>query len=320
MYKVVSLFAGCGGCDQGIQGDFEYNNNHYDKLPFELIYALDIDQKALNTHRLNFECENVVCGDIREIDTDTIPDCDVLIGGFPCQSFSTVNPTKDPFDDRANLYKQMVRVVEAKKPRIFIAENVKGFMTLYKGQIFEKVCNAFRDVGYELYPKLINAANYGVPQKRERVIIVGVRKDIKKEFLFPKETTAEKWVPLSVAVPKLAIEEKKYYFSEKAVQGMKNAKNNMKRGLAQKLDEPCLTVTSHLAKVSINSRDPVLLVDEEKELYRRFTPREAARIQSFPDSFKFAGSESDAYRQIGNAVPPVMFWHIANAIVNTLEA
>lgn len=109
------------------------------------------------------------------------------------------------------------------------------------------------------------------------------------------------------------------YFSEKAVQGMKNAKNNMKRGLAQKLDEPCLTVTSHLAKVSINSRDPVLLVDGERELYRRFTPREAARIQSFPDTFQFAGSEGDAYRQIGNAIPPVLFWHISKSIQDVLS-
>ena len=116
----------------------------------------------------------------------------------------------------------------------------------------------------------------------------------------------------------LAIKEKKYYFSERAVQGMKNAKNNMKRGLAQNLDEPCLTGTSHLAKVSLNSRDPVLLVDPKKELYRRFTPLEAARIQSFPDDFVFAGTETTAYKQIGNAIPPVLFWHITDAIVKYL--
>ena len=126
-------------------------------------------------------------------------------------------------------------------------------------------------------------------------------------------------MPLSVAVPKLAIEQEKYYFSERAVQGMKNAKNNMKRGLYQDLNKPCLTVTSHLAKVSLNSRDPVLLVNPEKELYRRFTPLEAARIQSFPDEFIFAGSETDAYRQIGNAIPPVMFWHISDSVKNYLE-
>jgi len=319
MLRVVSLFAGCGGADCGMLGGFTYNNKKYEKLPYELLYALDIDQKAINTHKLNFDCTDVVVGDIRTIHEDTIPEHDVLVGGFPCQSFSTVNPTKNPSDERANLYKEMVRIVEAKQPRIFIAENVKGFMTLNKGKIIEKVKNDFEDAGYNVFYELIKAVEYGVPQRRERVFMIGVRKDIDKGYVFPSPTTADEHVPLSVAVQQLAIEDSKYYFSERAVQGMKNAKNNMKRGLAQNLDEPCLTVTSHLAKVSLNSRDPVLLVDPEKELYRRFTPREAARIQSFPDSFEFAGSEADAYRQIGNAIAPVLFWHIAKSVANLLE-
>ena len=126
MYKVVSLFSGCGGCDQGIVGDFIFNKKKYERLPYELVYAMDIDQKALNTHKLNFTCDEVRCADICEVDTSEIPACDIVIGGFPCQSFSTVNPTKDPFDDRANLYKQMVRVIQDKQPLAFIAENVKG--------------------------------------------------------------------------------------------------------------------------------------------------------------------------------------------------
>lgn len=319
MYKVVSLFSGCGGADLGIIGDFEFNGKKYEANPFELEYAIDIDQKALNTHKLNFNCSNVVCGDICDIDSSEIPDHDVLIGGFPCQSFSTVNPTKDPFDDRANLYKQMVRIAKDKQPKVFIAENVKGLLTLHKGQIISRIIKAFEDAGYTVNKQLIRCADYGVPQKRERVIIVGIRNDIKMEYEYPEAPNIDNWVPLSVAVPKLAIEEKKYYFSERAVQGMKNAKNNMKRGLAQNLNEPSLTVTSHLAKVSLNSRDPVLLVNPEKELYRRFTPREAARIQSFPDTFQFAGSETDAYRQIGNAIPPVMFWYIARSILPYLD-
>ena len=124
MYKVVSLFSGCGGADQGIIGDFIFNKKKYERLPFELVYATDIDQKALNSHMKNFKCENVVCKDICETKSDEIPNCDIVVGGFPCQSFSTVNPTKDPFDDRANLYKQMVRVVRDKQPKVFIAENV----------------------------------------------------------------------------------------------------------------------------------------------------------------------------------------------------
>ncbi|MCL2565878.1 MAG: DNA (cytosine-5-)-methyltransferase [Defluviitaleaceae bacterium] len=319
MLKVVSLFSGCGGADRGLIGGFIFNRKRYAKLPYELVYALDIDQKAINTHKLNFKCANVVVSDIRDVHEDEIPEHDVLVGGFPCQSFSTVNPTKDPSDDRANLYKEMVRIVRAKKPKVFIAENVKGFMTLQKGKILERVKEAFEEAGYTVTYRLINAAEYGVPQRRERVFLIGVRNDLEREFEFPEPTTTEKPVPLSVAVHKLDIDEQKYYFSERAVQGMKNAKSNMKRGLYQNLDEPCLTITSHLAKVSLNSRDPVLLVDPDKELYRRFTPREAARIQSFPDSFEFAGSEADAYRQIGNAIAPVMFWHISKAVMETLE-
>ena len=247
-----------------------------------------------------------------------LPDHNILVGGFPCQSFSTVNPTKDPFDERANLYKQMARIAKDKQPEICIAENVKGLMTLHGGEILRRVRAAFDEAGYDTYYRLINAADYGVPQRRERMIMVCVRKDLQKEYNFPEKTNEGNWVPLSAAVHELAIEEQKYYFSERAVQGMKNAKNNMKRGLAQSLDAPCLTVTSHLAKVSLNSRDPVLLVDSNKEIYRRFTPREAARIQSFPDTFIFEGTEADAYRQIGNAIPPVMFWHIAKAVSDLL--
>lgn len=319
MYKVVSLFSGCGGADCGMLGGFTYNGKDYESLPYEIVYALDIDGKALETHNLNFTCADTVWDDIRNVDTDHIPDHDVLVGGFPCQSFSTVNPTKDPFDERANLYKEMVRIAKAKQPKVVIVENVKGLMTLHKGAILKAVQDAFAEAGYTISKRLINAAEYGVPQRRERVIMIGVRNDIQTAFQFPEPTTAGMPVPLSVAVPQLAIEDKKYYFSDKAVQGMKNAKNNMKRGLAQNLVEPCLTITSHLAKVSLNSRDPVLLVDPDKELYRRFTPREAARIQSFPDSFVFAGSEADAYRQIGNAIAPVMFWHIAKNVSDMLS-
>jgi len=322
MYNVVSLFCGCGGADLGTIGGFKFNNKTYTKHPCRLVYACDIDPKAIESHRLNFQTEHTEGVDICEVKAEQIPDCDIITGGFPCQSFSTVNPNKDPYDNRAGLYRQMARIVKVKQPKVFVAENVKGMMTLHKGAIFKQVLEAFEESGYKAFHSLINAADYGVPQKRERVIIVGVRKDIvddKGEFIFPIKTNDGNWVPLSVAVEELAISEKKYYFSERAVQGMKNAKNNMKRGLAQNLNEPCLTITSHLAKVSLNSRDPVLLVNPQSECYRRFTPLEAARIQSFPDGFKFAGSEITAYRQIGNAIPPVMFWHIIDSVIKYLQ-
>ena len=174
MHRVVSLFCGCGGADLGTIGGFVFNSKEYARQPCKLVYACDIDQKAIDSHKLNFHAEKAVCADICEVDAKDIPECDILTGGFPCQSFSTVNPTKDPFDDRANLYKQMVRVVKAKQPKVFIAENVKGMMTLHKGEIFNRVLSAFRSAGYTTFHSLINAADYGVPQKRERAYMISI--------------------------------------------------------------------------------------------------------------------------------------------------
>lgn len=307
--KVASLFCGCGGSDLGMEGGFRFLENYYDELDFEIVYAVDFDAKAVETYNANFE-QKAVCSDVRDVDFLSIADeVDVLIGGFPCQSFSTVNPKKDTNDARANLYKEIVRFLHTKKPKYFICENVKGLLTLQKGEIIKKIVKEFSEAGYSIQYKLMKAVEFGVPQRRERVIIVGVRNDMPVSYRYPLEVNSmANAVPLKCVIDKLAIEEEKYYFSERAVLGMKNAKSNMKRGLWQDLNAPCLTVTSHLAKTSINSRDPILLVDPDKELYRRFTPREAARIQSFPDDFLFPVSETSAYKQIGNAVPPVLTW------------
>lgn len=316
-FKVASLFCGCGGSDLGLLGDFTFLDNYYDALPFEIVYAVDFDKWAVETYNFNFK-HKAVCADITSVDFETIPDVDLMIGGFPCQSFSTVNPTKDTNDDRANLYKQIVRFLTIKRPKFFICENVKGLITLQKGAIIDKILREFESVGYNVQFKLMKAVEFGIPQKRERVFIVGIRKDIAVSYTYPTKTVCTP-TPLKRVIDSLAIENQKYYFSERAVQGMKNAKNNMKRGLWQDLEGPCLTITSHLAKTSINSRDPLLLVNPEKELYRRFTPREAARIQSFPDSFILNRSEPKSYKQIGNAIPPVLMWHICKALYTSIS-
>ncbi|MCD8296595.1 MAG: DNA cytosine methyltransferase [Prevotella sp.] len=317
--NVASLFCGCGGSDLGMIGGFTYLGKEYPRLNYDIVYAIDIDSKAIQTYNANFE-HKAVCADVTEVDFNEIQEeIDVMIGGFPCQSFSTVNPTKDTNDERANLYKQIVRFLHTKQPKYFICENVKGLLTLQGGSIIQKIAREFRDEGYNIQYRLLKAVEFGIPQKRERVIIVGIRSDMNVRYSYPSSVNTERnVVPLSKVIDKLAIEEQRYYFSEKAVQGMKNAKKNMKRGLWQDLNGPCLTITSHLAKTSINSRDPVLLVDAEKELYRRFTPREAARIQSFPDKFVFPTTETSAYRQIGNAIPPVFMWHIAKALQDSI--
>lgn len=318
MLKVASLFCGCGGSDLGILGGFSFLGQHYVRLPFEIVFAADFDKYAVDTYNANFQ-HPAVCADVANIDFKSLPEVDVLIGGFPCQSFSTVNPTKDTNDERANLYKQIVRFLVEKKPKYFICENVKGLLTLQKGAIINKIITEFKSVGYNVQYKLMKAVEFGIPQRRERVFIVGIREDISCKYMYPLPlNNLENAVPLSSVIERLDIPEQKYYFSERAVRGMKNAKNNMKRGLWQDLKGPCLTITSHLAKTSINSRDPLLLVDPSKELYRRFTPREAARIQSFPENFKLNVSESKSYKQIGNAIPPVLMWHIAKSLSDSV--
>jgi DNA (cytosine-5)-methyltransferase 1 len=323
--KVASFFCGCGGSDLGVIGNFSFLKKKYSALPFEINYALDFDKYAVETYNANFE-HPAICEDIKNVVVNELDDFDLLIGGFPCQSFSTVNPNKDTNDDRANLYKELVKILKTKQPKYFIAENVKGLMTLQKGEILKKVIRDFKSVGYNVKYKLLLASNFGIPQKRERVFIIGVRNDIEIDFDFPEETHSEnslfdekRWIPLSSVIDSLETDNPKYYFSEKAVRGMKNAKKNMKRGLYQNLNKQCLTITAHLAKTSLNSRDPVLLVNPDKEIYRRFTPREAARIQSFSDNFIFPVSDTQAYRQIGNAIPPVLMWHVANALSKSIN-
>lgn len=317
--KAISLFCGCGGADLGLSGGFSYLKKIYSTTGISIVHASDIDAKAVNTYNLNFKHKADIA-DVNELSFKRYS-ADIVMGGFPCQSFSTVNPTKRPEDKKNQLFWQLARVVEQVYPKVFIAENVKGFYTLKKGFYFNLAKEEFERIGYNVYHRLINASDFGVPQKRERLIMVGIRKSIKKSFSFPDPSHGNgslKKVVLSHVIDSLVPEDPKYYFSKRAVEGVKRAKPNMKRALAQDLDDQCLTITSHLAKVSLNSRDPVLLVDKDKELYRRFTPREAARIQSFPDKFEFAGSEGDAYRQIGNAVPPVMMWHQVKEIVRQI--
>jgi len=312
--KVASLFCGCGGSDLGLIGGFTFLDKYYDKLPFDIVFAVDFDKYAVETYNLNFK-HKAICADVTSIDFENTPDVDLVIGGFPCQSFSTVNPTKDTNDDRANLYKQIVRYLKTKRPKYFICENVKGLLTLKKGAIIDKIVSDLQEVGYNVSYKLLKAVEFGVPQRRERVFIVGIRKDNDYNYCFPSAICSEMdAVPLKAVIDCLEIPEEKYYFSERAVKGVKNAKNNMKRGLWQDLNGPCLTITSHLAKTSMNSRDPILLVNPQTELYRRFTPREAARIQSFPDDFILNKSELKSYKQIGNAIPPVLMWYVANEL------
>ena len=314
--KVASLF--CGGTDVGLLGDFTFLGKHYESNDMEIVYANDIDDNACKIFEKNFgiKPDN---RDIRTVSSADLPDFDILTGGFPCQSFSIIaqNPKRLGIkDDRGKLFFEMCRILKEKQPMCFIAENVKGLISANNNATFPLVLAEFKKCGYDVEYDILNSANFGVPQKRERVIIVGFRKDLNIHFRFPNIPITDEtlFTPLKKVIEDNVDE--KYFFSEKAVEGMLKNRDSMNKGRAQDVTKPCNTVGAHLAKVSLNSTDPVLM---ERNRYRRFTPREVARIQSFPESFELVQTESAQYRALGNAIPPVMFWYIANAAKKQLE-
>lgn len=315
--KAASLFCGCGGTDVGLIGGFEFLGNFYAENNMEIVYANDIDDNACKIFEANFgiKPDN---RDIRQVKSEELPDFDILTGGFPCQSFSIVaqNPKRlGVKDERGKLFFEMCRILKDKQPKCFVAENVKGLLTANKKSAFPLILEEFQKSGYDVQYKILNSAEYGVPQKRERVIIVGFRKDLNIKFEFPEVIvkSEDMYKPLSSVIENHVDE--KYYFSERAVAGMMKSKETMNKGRAQDITKPCNTVGAHLAKVSLNSTDPVLM---DGERYRRFTPREVARIQSFPEDFKLVGSEAAQYRALGNAIPPVMFWYVAKTVKDKL--
>lgn len=321
MYKILSLFSGCGGMDLGIEGGFSFLGKKYPKNPFSIVQALDFDAKAVDIYNSNFKqkCE---VRDILETPTSDILDHDILIGGFPCQSFSIIaqNPKRLGYeDDRGKLFFQMCRILRKKKPRAFIAENVKGILSANKGEAIKYILEEFRKSGYHVTYHLLNASHYGIPQKRERVFIVGFR-NIKDyySFNFPKETSLDSPPAIKEILEKEASIDEKYYFSQRAVEGMMKSKLSkaMNKGRVQDINSPCNTVTAHIAKVSLNGTDPVLKINNR---YRMFTPREIARIQSFPENFQLVESRFTSYKALGNAVPPLMMWHISREILNVLK-
>lgn len=316
-FRVISLFSGAGGLDLGFKGGFDFLNKRYDENPFEVVWANDINEKACKTLKHNFPETPVVCGDITLVDKSTLPEADVVLGGFPCQDFSLAGKRQGLAVERGNLYLSMVDVVDKVKPKLFLAENVKGLLTWQNGLAINTIVEDFGKIGYKIKYQLLNTANYGVPQTRERVIIVGVRNDLTSEFFFPREThsdsedlfqSTEKWVDLKKAIGDLENDEKHFslpnsgYSKAKLFQG---TQGNTKT----KADRPGPTMRAeHHGNIEFHYSLP-----------RRLSAREAARIQSFPDNFEFLNSTTDAYRQVGNAVAPVFAWHLAQSVKETLK-
>ena len=293
--KVVSLFSGAGGLDLG-----------FIMAGHEIIWANDLYGDAVETYRKNIG-GHIVYDDINNIDASEIPECDIIIGGFPCQGFSVANTKRHAGDQRNELYKQLCRVIMEKNPKFFLAENVKGLTNLEHGAVFEMILNDFQELGYRVKAKILNAADYGVPQTRQRVIITGVRNDIDFDYIYPEPTHNKdglnglpKWITVSDAFAGIPDPDQANDLPNHVYSKYKMDFNGYIGHRRTDPDKPSPTVTAR----GDDKGGVVILPHPNGE--RRMTCREVATIQSFPLDYCFIGNRSSVYRQIGNAVPPLL--------------
>lgn len=306
-YSVVSLFAGAGGLDRG-----------FENKGFKTIWANDNDKDACETHRTWSGCQ-IVCGDITKIDLSEIPKSEVILGGFPCQGFSLAGPRK--IDDKRNiLYRYFVKLVEEKQPLAFVAENVKGILTLGDGAIIEAIIEDFKGKGYSVFPNLVNAADYGVPQDRWRVLLLGFRKDLNiNEYKFPEPF--KKKVTLREGLKGLPEPNPNDICN--AAFSPRYMSRNRKRGW----DEVAYTVPAMAKQVTLHPSSPDMTKLGEDEwkfgengVTRRLSWQEAAAIQTFPKDMQFFGDLTSKYKQIGNAVPVKLAEVVADSLYSILNA
>lgn len=300
--RVVSLFSGAGGLDLG-----------FTMAGHEVVWANDLYSDAVETYRANLG-NHIVCRDIATVASDEIPDCDIVIGGFPCQGFSVANVNRHVGDKRNVLYLQLLRVIRDKNPQFFLAENVKGIMSLDGGKVFQKILEDMRALGYNVQARLFNVANYGVPQRRERVIFVGVRNDVDFQFEFPQPTHDKEgrnglqmWEGIGDVFERLGIPDPDGE-NDLPNHTYSKYKLNFNGYLGHRPVDPHKPAPTVTARG--DDKGGVVILPHPNGM-RRMTGRELATVQSFPLDFAFSGTLSSVYRQIGNAVPPMFAMQIA---------
>ncbi len=305
--KVVSLFAGCGGLDLGLV-----------QAGHKIVLATDFDKDCKITYDFNFD-HNLLLKDVKDLKGSELPEYDILTGGFPCQGFSIANLYRDVKDERNELYLEIVRLLHETKPKFFMAENVPGILSLGNGEVVSQIMKEFSEIGledgfpgYEVEKYKLNAADYGVPQSRKRVIFFGVSKNFSKEVrsrIFrefpPKPTHSDN--PDDNLKPYITLRDVLGNIPEPYTREGDKIKNHYGNKHKVKIngymgnrklswDKPGPTMVGRGG----GTGGPVIAV--HPNCSRRFTVRETAIIQSFPNSFEFFGSKSSQFRQIGNAV------------------
>ncbi len=327
--KVVSLFSGCGGLDLGIQGGFSLfageNKKDFEKNPFEIIWANDFYKPACDSYSHYFD-HHIEYGDITKLDKSQIPQGDIVIGGFPCQDFSISGKQGGLSTERGNLYLQMREVIRIQKPIAFIAENVKNILSPMLvdengTKAIDRIKADFEELGYDVQVNLVYAPDYGIPQRRWRVFIVGIDKKLGKTFKMPKSFHAE--MNAKQAIDDLWGKESDptiFNHNQMSLAKFKPPHRSGNQGNYQvRANQPSQTIRSeHHMNIQAHYRTYKEDEPQNRDYWRRLTVRECARLQTFPDDFWFSGSKSDAYRVVGNAVPPMLGWYIARALYMSL--
>lgn len=294
---ILSLFSGAGGLDLGL---IQAGNT--------VCWANDIDKNAVETYRKNIG-DHIVLGDIKNIDIAELPDADVVVGGFPCQGFSQANRFRMLNDERNALYRFFYEVIRQKQPKFFIAENVKGILTLGKGEAIKQILADFGEAGYRTDLHLVNMADYGVPETRQRVIIIGQRCDFGEELLFRFPVPTHNRDGSNGMLPWVSIREAIDHFPDP------DEPNDVPNHEYSKYKVEYRDYTAH-RQTDPDKPSPTILARgnggggvcaiPHYNGKRRLTVRESATVQTFPEDFVFCGVRGSCYRQIGNAVP-VMF-------------
>lgn len=327
--RIVSFFAGAGGLDLGFQ-----------KAGFDVIWANEYDKEIWETYEKNHPQTILDKRSIVDIPADEVPECDGIIGGPPCQSWSEAGSLRGINDKRGQLFFDFIRILEAKQPKFFLAENVSGMLLGRHSEALKNIKEMFQNagVGYELSFQMLNASDFDVPQDRKRVFFVGIRKDLNFKFQFP-EPVKEK-ITLDQAISDL----KNSVIPAK--EGNKTNKENckipnheymiggfssmfMSRNRVRTWDEQSFTIQAGGRHAPIHPQAPKMkfieqnvreFVKGKEDLYRRLSVRECARIQTFPDSFIFYYTHIAAgYKMIGNAVPVNLAKHMALSIKTQIE-
>lgn len=326
--KLVSFFAGCGGLDLGFR-----------QAGFEVIWANEFDKSIHPTYRLNHPNTILNTSDIRDLKITDIPDCDGFIGGPPCQSWSLGGKMKGLDDERGKLFLNYINIIELKKPLFFVIENVAGIISDKHFKTFHSFISTLSNAGYCVKFSVLNAADYGVPQTRIRVFVVGFRKDLSKDFIFPKPSTKNSHIDLRHAIGDINDPPRFYYknpvsnnydrwWNHDCYTGPYDIKY-MARNRIKKWDETSYTIQAQARNAPLHPQAPPMIYiskderrfdDKHIDLYRRLSVRECARIQTFPDSFHFVYNNIlDGYKMVGNAVPPRLAKQLALSIKEQIK-